>query len=155
MDREAWWATVHGVRVRHNWVTKHREKGRMIHYFCVLQLIVEIIGGYNSTFCSIILLLLLLFFGCTRSLLYGLVCLGACGNLVLSLGIESASPALQGRYLTTGPPVKSLHYCILNNLNVTLSVVLRLKLLCIDWPLNGDGVHDHRHLTVWPRRSLM
>ena len=35
-------------------------------------------------------------------------CLVACGILVPRPGIEPASPALQGRFLITGPPRKSL-----------------------------------------------
>ena len=38
----------------------------------------------------------------------GLSCSAACGILVPRSGIEPMSPALQGRFLTTGPPVKSL-----------------------------------------------
>ena len=37
----------------------------------------------------------------------GLSYLGACGILVLSPGIEPASSALEGRFITTGPPRKS------------------------------------------------
>ena len=48
----------------------------------------------------------------------GLSCLSACGILVPSPGIEPLSPALQGGFLTTGPPVdhqKSLLLCFLIN----------------------------------------
>ena len=38
--------------------------------------------------------------------MHGLNCLIACGILVPRQGIELASPALQGRFLTTGPPGK-------------------------------------------------
>ena len=39
----------------------------------------------------------------------GLSCSVACGILVPWLGIEPASPALKGGFLTTGPPGKSLN----------------------------------------------
>ena len=38
----------------------------------------------------------------------GLSCPGACGILVPHSGIEPTSAALEGRFLTTGPPWKSL-----------------------------------------------
>ena len=37
----------------------------------------------------------------------GFSCSAACGILVPPPGIEPASPALEGRFLTTGPPGKS------------------------------------------------
>ena len=49
---------------------------------------------------------------------YGLSCLAACGILVPRPGIEPASPALEGGFLTAGPPGKSpfnVLICILNN----------------------------------------
>ena len=41
---------------------------------------------------------------------HGLICPAACGILVPRPGIEPASPALEGGFLTTGPPGKSLNY---------------------------------------------
>ena len=41
-----------------------------------------------------------------------LSCLAACGILVPWLGIEPASPALHGGFLTTGTPEKSLLFYI-------------------------------------------
>ena len=38
----------------------------------------------------------------------GLSCPVACGILVPQPGIEPTSPAVEGRFLTTGPPGKSL-----------------------------------------------
>ena len=38
----------------------------------------------------------------------GLHCSKACGTLVPPRGIEFRSPALQDRFITTGPPGKSL-----------------------------------------------
>ena len=38
---------------------------------------------------------------------HGLSCLEACGILVPRPGIKPTSPALEGRFLTTGPPGKS------------------------------------------------
>ena len=40
----------------------------------------------------------------------GLSCPMACGILVPPSGIESVSPALQGGFLTTGPPGKSQQF---------------------------------------------
>ena len=37
---------------------------------------------------------------------YGLSCPAACGILVTQSGIEPTPPALEGRFLTTGPPGK-------------------------------------------------
>ena len=39
----------------------------------------------------------------------GLSCCTACGILVPQPGVELASPALGGRFLTTGPPGKSVY----------------------------------------------
>ena len=46
---------------------------------------------------------------CTGSVVAAqrLSCPETCGILVPRLGIEPASPALKGRFLTTGPPGKS------------------------------------------------
>ena len=41
---------------------------------------------------------------------YGLSCPEACGILVPRPGIEPVSPALEGGFLTTGPPGKSPVY---------------------------------------------
>ena len=42
---------------------------------------------------------------------YGLTCSVAYGILLVpQLGIKPVSPALQGGYLTTGPPGKPLHF---------------------------------------------
>ena len=40
----------------------------------------------------------------------GLSCPAACGILVPRTGIEPASPALEGRFFTTGPPGKSTKF---------------------------------------------
>ena len=52
------------------------------------------------------------FFVAAHGLLSGLVrwpsCPAACGILVPWPGIKPSSPALEGRFLTTGPPWKSL-----------------------------------------------
>ena len=42
-----------------------------------------------------------------------LICPAACGILVPWPGIEPASPALEGRFLATGPPGKSLHWLLI------------------------------------------
>ena len=41
---------------------------------------------------------------------HGLSCPAACGILLPRLGIEPAFPALEGRFLTTGPRGKSLEF---------------------------------------------
>ena len=41
----------------------------------------------------------------------GLCCSAACGILVPRPGLEPVSPALQGGFVTTGPPVKSQADC--------------------------------------------
>ena len=43
----------------------------------------------------------------------GLSCPAACGILVSRSGIEPVSPALESRFLTTGPPGKSQHKLII------------------------------------------
>ena len=58
-------------------------------------------------------LLLFFFFGCAGSLCHvGFSsCPVACGILVSGPGIEHSSPALEGGFLTTGPPGKSPAWC--------------------------------------------
>ena len=46
----------------------------------------------------------------------GLSCPAACGMLVPRQGIEPASPALEGRFFTTGPTGKSLIYRLKHDL---------------------------------------
>ena len=48
---------------------------------------------------------------------HGLSCLVACGILVPQLGIKPTAPALQGRFLTTGPLGRSL-YCLFEGKDV-------------------------------------
>ena len=43
----------------------------------------------------------------------GLSCTAACGISVPRPGVDTMSPALEGRFLTTGPPGKSLLSCFL------------------------------------------
>ena len=47
---------------------------------------------------------------------HGLSCPVACGILVPGSGIKPVSPALEGRFLITGPPVKSQEIGLLGNL---------------------------------------
>ena len=51
---------------------------------------------------------------------HGLSCHAACGILVPRPGIEPESPALEGGFLTTGPPGKSQHqyFKYLNDLSL-------------------------------------
>ena len=46
-------------------------------------------------------------------MMYGLSCSVACGILVLGPGIEPASLAVEGGFLTTGPPGKFL-FCFVS-----------------------------------------
>ena len=51
---------------------------------------------------------------CSRGIFVGVPsCSTACGILVPQPGTEPASPTSQGRFLTTGPPGKSLNACVL------------------------------------------
>ena len=55
----------------------------------------------------------------------GLSCPEACGILVPQAGIEPMSPALEGGFLTTGPPGKSLlYYNLINLIFCNLSVFI-------------------------------
>ena len=51
-----------------------------------------------------------LFIWLCQVLVSGLGCLATCGILVPQLGIKPLPPALQGRFLTTGPPGKLLDF---------------------------------------------
>ena len=69
----------------------------------------------------------------------GLSCFAACGILVSRPGIKPIFSALQGRFLTTGPPGKPLHDCLnqrttihvwpqfLNNTNLIPARIMPLK----------------------------
>ena len=48
---------------------------------------------------------------------WGLTCLTACWILVLLPGIERTFPPLEGRFLTTGPPGKSLLRSLYNTIH--------------------------------------
>ena len=58
-----------------------------------------------------------------------LSCPGACGILVPRPGIEPAFPALEGGFLTTGPPGKSLLFVFLKNF-YPLSFLYKVSLSC-------------------------
>ena len=51
---------------------------------------------------------------CMGSGVYGLSCSTTCGVLVPRPGVESVSPTLQGRFLTTGPPGKTIKIIVYN-----------------------------------------
>ena len=59
----------------------------------------------------------------------GLSCPSACGILVPQPGIEPASSALQGGFLTTGPPGKSQHHFPLEALGFPLSATTPAQLI--------------------------
>ena len=62
----------------------------------------------------------------------------ACGILVLRSGIKPISPALQGGFLTTGPPGKSHVFIILPAHCLTLSLEYKFQ----------DHICDH-HCILW------
>ena len=113
-------------------------------------------------------------FGCARSLLWctgfivvacGLSCPKACGILSPGPGMEPASSALEGRFLTTGPPRKmSLTYILVQNistlvwqqngLNYLSSNNFFLKNLSEYWPPVARGASFRRwgtasHVHQW------
>ena len=57
-------------------------------------------------------------YGAWASVVAVLSCSAACGILVSRPGMEPTSPALQGRFLTTGPPGKSLKWIILRAMKI-------------------------------------
>ena len=59
----------------------------------------------------------------------GLSCPSACGILVPQPGIEPASSALQGGFLTNGPPGKSQHCFPLEALGFSLSATTPVQLI--------------------------
>ena len=70
-----------------------------------------------SGYCEVYLFFKFIYFGCAGSSLWHvgslgrthrLSCPSACGILVPRSGMEPQSPALEGRFLITGPPGKSL-----------------------------------------------
>ena len=54
---------------------------------------------------------------CSVVVVCGFSCPSTCGVLVPRPGIKPVFPAWQGRFLTTGPPGKSLKQCILKEFN--------------------------------------
>ena len=83
--------------------------------------------------------------GCAGSVVVvrGLSCPTSCGILVLQPGFEPASPALEGRFLTTGPPGKS-QFTYLKIITVYLSG----KNMCGHWPLIAQGSFHCHHLVI-------
>ena len=61
-------------------------------------------------------------------LFYVLFCFGpeACGILALQPGIEPATPTLEGKVLTTGPPGKSLACHLFKALSAETELVINL-----------------------------
>ena len=126
--RGAWWATVQGVAESHNRVTNtHTEP------------VLGLEGALGASSMSRILafgnVLLLLFWNiCLFLAVWGLSCglqtlpccvivvgsllscsglsySDSCGILVPPLGVEPVFPVMEGGFLTTGPPAKSLEMC--------------------------------------------
>ena len=60
---------------------------------------------------------------------HGLSCPTACGILDPRPGIEPASPALEGRFLITGPPGESHAECFILTLTLAASNYFRLYFL--------------------------
>ena len=77
----------------------------------------------------------------------GLSCLTACGILVPQLGIELSSPALHGRFLTTGLPEKSPGQPLLIEMmqfipwrsKESLSGALECQEACLGWVIVEGG----------------
>ena len=59
--------------------------------------------------------LLAVVYGLSLAAAWGFSCPAACGILVPQLRIKPASPALEGRFLTNGPPGKSLSFYFKNS----------------------------------------
>ena len=69
----------------------------------------------------------------------------ACGILVPRLGIKPESPALVGKFLTTGPPGRSLHLILINRnpffwILVRYGPTERIKLLDKEVLAKGQGL---------------
>ena len=133
------------------------------------QLVVTLLMG------TVILLLLksIYLFNCIRSswwlavssflcigvslvVVQGLSCPVASGLLVPSWGIEPTSPALEGRFLTTGPPGKSLFYFLNEGLGAERgsgsvqfsSVAQSCPTLCDSMNRSTPGLPVHHQLLV-------
>ena len=68
---------------------------------------------------------------------HGLSYSGACGILVPRPGIKPVSPALQGGFLTTGPPGKSPQFFLLHSNAVTTMCVFSRSVV-------SDSLQPHR-----------
>ena len=96
MDREAWWATVHGVAKSQDDSSVHTRthlpaSGLSCNMWGALS-------GHAGPFVAVLhSLVVALRFNCSK----------ACGILAPGPGIEPVSPALEGGFLTVGPPRKS------------------------------------------------
>ena len=83
----------------------------------------------------------------------GLGCPAACGILVPRPGIEPVSPALEGGFLTTGPPVKSQ---TLGFFKKSFQQGARALIDCVLRRLLGDVEEGWRGLSLLePGRQLL
>ena len=109
MDREAWRAAVCGVAKSWTWLGNWTE---LRWVFLDPRLFLEESGGFSSV-------------------THGLSCAKSCGVLVPRPGIESPSPALEGRFLTSGPPEKSLKWAFLSKISLQTLETISLKFFSV------------------------
>ena len=98
MDRETWCAAIHVVAKSWTWLSSWTEL--MLGLCCSTQ----VFSSYGAQVPE---------HACLVAAAHKLSCPVACGILVLHLGIKLKSPALEGRFLTTGPPGKFPYIFIL------------------------------------------
>ena len=84
-------------------------------------------------------------------LMPGLSCPAACGILVPQPGFEPAFSVLEGGFLTTGPPWKSLQLCVWGG---TVNTLWMIELFL--WPdlFSTAGPHRPALLCTWPAQRV-
>ena len=100
---------------------------------------------------------------CSTSLVVAcrLSCPAACGILAPWPGIEPGSPALQGRFLTTGPPGKSLKWIILRAMKILQWFLYLFKfssvqsLSCVQLFVTPWTAASQASLSITNSRSLL
>ena len=100
-------------------------------------------------FCCGVRAFLSLLSWCAGSRVCGLSCPTACGILVPWPAIEPMPPALEGRFLTTGPPGKSLYHHFYLRKRECSSQVLTLS-CALGEPLATQEWLEHRPCFMWP-----
>ena len=87
---------------------------------------------------------------------WGLSCPKACGILVPGTGIEPVSPALEGEFLTTGPPGRSLQWCSFEGSLQGLAGGMKVESPSTNWVMVTWTIAFHAYsvCTIWrPLRS--